>query len=270
MNNLERTKHVGEFIHKIDRLADASIDLILKHVPYLADDDIEQVALSMGRLEKGAYIVRGLCGSTMRHRYESRRDSGDPRTLQKQLTKLSTRWGISYRTLIADINIYEKFFLPERLPDPETTDNFGVEEFFADVSADDVKEAVNTIVLEHVPPRYIAQECLVAPNPHEALDMAMTKYGVGDYTEEQVREDIKAIRLKEARKKDGLFAGNGGIPKAKTTDTLLDTHVEKIRLTYTQRSSLYDAARRAGVPAEELIGAWIDGGCQVQSKAAQC
>jgi hypothetical protein len=268
MNNLERTKAAGQLISAVDQVADGIANRILSHVWFLDDAEVDQVALTMGRLERAAYIVRGACGYTMRHRLKARRASGDVTETGRQLAELAGRWGVDYATLCKDIQMYETFHLPEKIvepaPDAERPD---VAKFFGDDDPEAPEPPgelapqalVPTVILEHLPPRYIEEECLRAPDPRAALEMAETKRGTGNYSREQVRADVDRLRAAEAMQRSGLF-GQGD-----TTETLLEVFWQKVPLRNRHRDALYTAARQADCSPSDLIVRWIEQGCLVLS-----
>ncbi len=281
MNNLERAEATGKFIHAVDQVADGMVNRILAQIWFLGDTEIEQVALTAGRLERAAYLMRGCCGHAMRHRIKQRRQTGEPREVARQMAALAERWGVDYTTLCKDIQMYETFHLPAQLTEPpaEPPPRPDVDRFFqagaeptpeqsgtsaAVVAAEPDQELLPAVVLEHLPPRYVEEECLRAPDPRAALEMAETKRGVPGYGREQLRADVDALRAAEAIKRSGLFAETG-LGGGETTETLQEVFWQRVRLRPAERDALYRAARNADCSPEELILRWIEQGCLLLS-----
>jgi hypothetical protein len=102
---------------------DTKIDQIAKYLPDLLreiskknDEQVARIAVAAQRLEKFAFLVRGVCASVLRQRYPHRLAGGRGKRdqsglgIQAQMARLAEQIGVDRRTLETDARIKDTFF----------------------------------------------------------------------------------------------------------------------------------------------------------------
>lgn len=154
---------------RIDQLA-ASLPGLLGQLATRDDEQIIRIAADARRLERFAFLLRGMCASVLRQRCQhwlpggrGKRDS-DGVGIQAQMATLAEQAGVDRRTLEVDARISDTFF----------------------ANADET-------TLEHIPP--LAREyyviALSAPDPHVAIKEAAARCSDTRYGLRQFRTDVQ-------------------------------------------------------------------------------
>ncbi len=154
---------------RIDQLA-ASLPGLLGQLATRDDEQIIRIAAAARRLERFAFLLRGMCASVLRQRCQHRLPGGRGRRdsdgvgIQAQMARLAEQAGVDRRTLEVDARISDTFF----------------------ANADET-------TLEHIPP--LAREyyvvALSAPDPHAAIKEAAERCSDSCYGLRQFRADVR-------------------------------------------------------------------------------
>lgn len=102
---------------------DTKIDQIAKYLPDLQreisekdDEQIMTIAVAAQRLERFAFLVRGMCASVLKQRHPHRLSGGRGKRdqsglgIQAQMARLAEQIGVDRRTLETDARIKDTFF----------------------------------------------------------------------------------------------------------------------------------------------------------------
>lgn len=187
-------KAIDTLLTDLDRTA-LTANNLLSLLLQLKDEQLVSVAAQAQRLEAQAFLLRGACAAELRRRITTRLAGGrgkrDERGIgvKAQMARLATEIGIAAKTLLVDAKIYKVFFL-DRL---ETTPACAISlarEFFV-----------------------IA---LSAPDPREAIEIALAKRGAG-YTRQQFRADVSGLRQATRKNPLGLERGSGYLLRVRIT-----------------------------------------------------
>jgi hypothetical protein len=157
---------------KVDQLVRYLPDL-LRDISEKDDEQLITIVINAQRLERFAFLIRGMCASIMRQRHQHRLLGGRGRRdilgdgIQAHMSRLAQQAGVDRKTLETDARIKDTFF-------PE------------------IKETV----LEHIPSlsreHYVI--ALSAPDPHAAIRMALEKCAEPDYRLREFRADVQRLK----------------------------------------------------------------------------
>lgn len=262
-------QEAGDSLGVVDNIASGAVSKLAARVYFLSNDQVEEVALTAGRLERAAFLLRGACGWVMRRRYEDTRKDGDI-PLHRKMVALAARWGVDYSSLMRDIQIYERWFSPNVIVDPDDPGE-GLEATAPEISAE--------------LPRYLYVEALVAPDPDKALAMMEAKHHRGNYSRADARSDVDDLKRTHKMLEEGFFAddktvrviGKDGAPQKPPVESaavldegyLQDKKTLKVRVDPSQMTALFGACRARGSSAEDIFLEWIEQGCLLLSNDAQ-
>ena len=157
---------------KIDQLANLLPDL-LRNIAEKDDEQITRIAIGAQRLERFAFLIRGVCASVLRQRYPHRLSGGRGRRdhlgqgIQAQMSMLANKVGVDRKTLETDARIMETFF-----------------------------EGLGETKLVHIPPltREYYVIALAAPDPHAAIECAIERSTDPHYKLEQFRTYVRLLK----------------------------------------------------------------------------
>lgn len=159
---------------------DTKVDQLIEYLPGLLrelsskdDAQIIRIAVKAQRLERFAFLVRGMCASELRRRHPQRLSGGRGKRdslglgAQAQMTRLAKEAGVDRRTLETDARIKDTFF-----------------------------PVLDETTLEHMPP--LAREyyvvALSAPDPLAALKTAVKMRSEADFTLRQFRAEVRLLK----------------------------------------------------------------------------
>ncbi|HKS26725.1 MAG TPA: hypothetical protein VJS44_02845 [Pyrinomonadaceae bacterium] len=164
----------GTIYTKVDQLVRYLPDL-LRDISKKDDEQLITIVVNAQRLERFAFIIRGMCASILRQRHQHRLSGGRGRRdilgegIQAHMNRLAQQAGVDRKTLETDARIKDTFF-----------------------------PVINETVLEHIPSlrreHYVI--ALSAPDPHAAIRMALEKCAEPDYKIGEFRANVR--RLKQA------------------------------------------------------------------------
>jgi DNA-binding transcriptional ArsR family regulator len=164
--------HLVRLDSKIDQLAKYLPDL-LREISEKDDEQIARIAVAAQRLEKFAFLVRGVCASVLRRRYPHRLSGGRGKRdqsglgIQAQMAHLAEQIGVDRRTLETDARIKDTFF--------QTVDE-------------------TTLALTHTLAREYYVVALAAPEPQAAIKVALEGRSDRHYTLEAFRSYVRDLK----------------------------------------------------------------------------
>lgn len=157
---------------KVDQLVRYLPDL-LRDISKKDDEQLITIVVNAQRLERFAFLIRGMCASIMRQRHQHRLSGGRGHRdilgegIQAHMSRLAQQSGVDRKTLETDARIKDTFF-----PD------------------------INETVLENIPSlrreHYVI--ALSAPDPHAAIHMALEKCAEPDYRLREFRADVRMLK----------------------------------------------------------------------------
>jgi hypothetical protein len=159
---------------------DTRVDQLIEHLPGLLreisskdDAQIIRIAITAQRLERFAFLVRGMCASELRRRHPLRLSGGRGKRdrlelgVQAQMTRLAKEAGVDRRTLETDARIKDTFF-----------------------------PVISETTFGHMPS--LAREyyviALSAPDPLAALKTAVEMRSEADFTLRQFRAEVRLLK----------------------------------------------------------------------------
>jgi hypothetical protein len=160
------------FDTKIDQIAKYLPDL-LREISEKNDEQIARIAVAAQRLEKFAFLVRGVCASVLRQRHPHRLSGGRGKRdqsglgIQAQMARLAEQIGVDKRTLETDARIKNTFF--------QTVDE-------------------TTLALTHTLAREYYVVALAAPEPQAAIKVALEWRSDRQYTLEAFRSYVRDLK----------------------------------------------------------------------------
>jgi hypothetical protein len=143
--------HLMRLDTKIDQIAKYLPDL-LREISEKDDEQIARIAVAAQRLERFAFLVRGVCASVLKQRHPYRLPGGRGKRdqsglgIQAQMARLAEQIGVDRRTLETDARIKDTFF--------QVVDE-------------------STLALAHTLAREYYVVALAAPEPHAAIKVAL-------------------------------------------------------------------------------------------------
>jgi len=160
------------FDTKIDRIAKYLPDL-LREISEKDDEQITRIAVAAQRLERFAFLVRGVCASVLKQRHPHRLPGGRGKRdqsglgIQAQMARLAEQIGVDRRTLETDARIKDTFF--------QILDE-------------------TTLALAHTLAREYYVVALAAPEPHAAIKVALEWRSDRHYTLEAFRSYVRDLK----------------------------------------------------------------------------
>lgn len=159
---------------------DTKVDQLIEYLPSLLreisskdDEHLIRIAVKAQRLERLAFLVRGMCASELRRRHPRRLSGGRGKRdslglgVQAQMTRLAKEAGVDRRTLETDARIKDTFF-----------------------------PVISETTFEHMPS--LAREyyvvALSAPDPLVALKTAVEMRSEADFTLRQFRAEVRLLK----------------------------------------------------------------------------
>jgi hypothetical protein len=146
---------------------------LLGEIATTDDEGVIRIAADTRRVERFAFLIRGMCASVLRQRHQSRLPGGRGKRddggvgIQAQMAKLAEHAGVDRRTLEVDARIRDTFFA-----------------------------AADETMLDHIPP--LAREyyvvALSAPAPHAAIREAAERLLESHYSLSQFRADVRHLK----------------------------------------------------------------------------
>lgn len=160
--------------------ADTNIEHLDRYLPGLLseiattdDEGVIRIAATTRRLERVAFLIRGMCASVLRQRHQCRLPGGRGKRdhngvgIQAQMAKLAEHAGVDRRTLEVDARIRDTFFA-----------------------------AAGETMLEHIP--LLAREyyviALSSPAPQAAIRKVAEKLAESHYSLSQFRTDVRHLK----------------------------------------------------------------------------
>lgn len=169
MKSTSLMRKLTDMSTEIDQLA-VYLPGLLAKIAAKDDEQIIRIASSARRLERFAFLLRGMCASVLRRRYPHRLSGGRGKHdqaglgIQAQMARLAEQAGVDRKTLETDARINDMFF-------------------------GDIQESA----LEHIPT--LAREyyviALSAPDPHAVIRMAAARCSDSRYGLTQFRADVR-------------------------------------------------------------------------------
>ncbi len=153
---------------------------LVKHLPDLLrnlsekdDEQLVEIVISAHRLERFAFLVRGTCGSLLRQRHQRRLSGGRGkrdllgRGIRAHLDRIARQAGVDRKTLETDTRIKDIFF-----------------------------PTIGETILADIPSlgREYFVTALSAPDPHDAIRMAVERCAERDYRLKQFRADVRTLK----------------------------------------------------------------------------
>jgi hypothetical protein len=169
------------FLERAENLS-TSLPEILRALPEMADEKLLGTAIHACRLELQGYLIRGACAAELRKRISTKLAGGRGKRdeakigVQARLAAFADNIGVDLRTLRTDLRIYQVFF--ENAP-----------------------ERVSTLAGECPLPREFFVTALAAPQPLAAIKIALRKRQDRNYTRQQYREEILALKQSSGKTK---------------------------------------------------------------------
>ncbi len=164
--------HLVRLDTKIDQLAKYLPDL-LREISEKDDEQIARIAVAAQRLERFAFLVRGVCASVLKQRHPHRLSGGRGKRdqsglgIQAQMARLAEQIGVDRRTLETDARIKDTFF--------QVVDE-------------------TTLAHAHTLAREYYVVALAAPEPRAAIKVALEWRSDRHYTLEAFRSYVRDLK----------------------------------------------------------------------------
>ena len=164
--------HLMRLDTKIDQIANYLPNL-LREISDKEDEQIARIAVAAQRLERFAFLVRGVCASVLKQRYPHRLSGGRGKRdqsglgIQAQMARLAEQIRVDRRTLETDARIKETFF--------QVIDE-------------------TTLALAHTLAREYYVVALAAPEPQAAIKVALEWRSDRHYTLEAFRSYVRDLK----------------------------------------------------------------------------